>query len=315
MKKIIIISRIESFDFPLYEATRKQIWWNAKKYIKKGFNVKIIILSNFEKNVVKDKIEISIVNRWRFIPLIKAEKIIFICGSINIWILFCAYMKGKKNLILTDGDMYGAKNRFFRNFIKKFFPYIFNKIIVYSQYQRKKLNLKNTIIKKPLLPSLNLDKKFERYKRPTLLYMGHISYFKGVDTILKSYSLLIHEYPNINLIIANNSLLGDESLIKKVLELKKKYPNNIELKGVVNPLEELSRCWVYLYPFKQAMGTMSFALSLYESSICKTPYIACDVGANKEFFKKEYLINVNDHFKMYKMIKFFINERKIKKNL
>ena len=167
----------------------------------------------------------------------------------------------------------------------------------------------------PILPNIKVDSTFKRSSNPSLLYMGHLSYFKGVDTIILAFKKLIKEIPDLTLIIANNSIRGDKELIDEVSMLKKKYPANIIIKGIVDPIEELSRAWVYLYPFKDAIGTMAYALSLYEAEQCKTPYIACNVGANKEFFNNDYLINVNDEKEMVKKIKYFINERKISKSL
>ena len=60
---------------------------------------------------------------------------------------------------------------------------------------------------------------------------------------------------------------------------------------------------------------MAYTLSLYEAEQCHTPYVACDVGANKEFFKTDFLINVDDEDEMVKKIKYFINERKISKSI
>ena len=43
--------------------------------------------------------------------------------------------------------------------------------------------------------------------------MGHLSYFKGVDTIILAFKKLIKEIPDLTLIIANNSIRGDKELI------------------------------------------------------------------------------------------------------
>jgi glycosyltransferase involved in cell wall biosynthesis len=315
MKKFVIISRLESFDFPLYEATRKQIWWNAKKRQTEGYSVSIVLLSDFNKKFTNENIDIEFVNRWFWNPFIAADKIQFITGSVSIWLLFSFLFRGKKTVTLTDGNMFGEKFIKLRKVIVKLLPLLYDEIIVYSNYQFNRLNIKKTIIKTPLLPSINIDSKIKRADIPTLLYMGHLSYFKGVDTIINSFKEIINEFPNLILIIANNSIRGDEDLINEVTTLKQTYPNNITFKGVVDPIKELSEAWVYLYPFKKAMGTMSFALSLYEAEICNVPYIACDVGANKEFFNSDNLISVNDSTAMSKKIRQFIYDRENKKNL
>ena len=315
MKKYTIVSRLESFDFPLFEATRKQVWWNAKKKRSEGFTVTIILLSDFNKSFVNEDIHIEFVNRWFWRPYITAEQIHFITGSVSIWLLMGMFFNGEKRITLTDGDMLGEKNIMLRRVMVKFLPKIYKEIIVYSNYQRNRLNIDRVVIKPPLLPIISIDSKIKKAVVPTLLYMGHLSYFKGVDTIINSFKEIINEFPNLILIIANNSVRGDEDLINEVTKLKQTYPNNLIIKGVVDPIKELSEAWVYLYPYKKAMGTMAFALSLYEAEICKIPYIACDVGANKEFFNSDNLISVNDSFAMSKKIRQFIYDRENKKNL
>ena len=103
-----------------------------------------------------------------------------------------------------------------------------------------------------------------------------------------------NKIPDLELVLANNSISGDHELIEKVKNLKNKYNESVHLKGVIDPFEELQKAWLYVYPFKSALGTMAFSMSLYEATICNTPFIACDVGANKEFFNEKFLIPVND---------------------
>lgn len=310
MKKYVILSRLDSFDFPLYEATRKQVWWNAKKRKMEGYSVQIILLSNFSKSYIREDVEIKFVNRWLWNPLVKASKIQFINGSICIWLLFAIFFRGCKSLILTDGDMFGNSQLMLRRLTAKLLPLMYSEVLVYSKYQKERLNINKVNLITPILPEITVNPNFKKAEDPTLLYMGHLSFFKGVDTILESFKQLIPQYPNIKLIIANNSLRGDQALIDEVSSLKENFPENIILKGIVDPIKELTEAWVYLYPFKKAIGTMSFALSLYEAEICDTPYIACRVGANGEFFNPKYLIPVNDSNEMTRLIKKVINERK-----
>ena len=191
-----------------------------------------------------------------------------------------------KNLKLTDGDMFGTSFVFIRRLISKPIPFIYKKIIVFSSYQRK-IKHKDVIIEKLILLKITVNKKHKRYLLPTLLYMGHLSYFKGVDTILESFKYLVNIILNITLIIADNSIQQDLKLANEVRTLKNKYSKNIILKGIVDPIEELTKAWIYLYPFKKPLGTMAYALSLYEAECCGIDYIACDVGANKEFFNRK----------------------------
>ena len=87
------------------------------------------------------------------------------------------------------------------------------------------------------------------------------------------------------------------------------------MKGIVDPIEELTKAWIYLYPFKKPLGTMAYALSLYEAECCGIDYIACDVGANKEFFNRKNLIEVGNSDQMSSRIIQILNERKTKINI
>lgn len=315
MKHYNIVSRLKDFEFPMREATRKQIWWFANQKAKNGYKVNIIILSNSNSTYLKDGIKISIRNRWLWFPDVKADKIQFITGSISIWLLFGFFFRGEKTLKLTDGDMFGTSFVFIRRLISKLVPFIYKKIIVFSSYQKERLNIKDVIIEKPILPKITINKKHKRYLLPTLLYMGHLSYFKGVDTILESFKYLVNIIPNITLIIADNSIQQDLTLANEVRTLKNKYSKNIILKGIVDPIEELTKAWIYLYPFKKPLGTMAYALSLYEAECCGIDYIACDVGANKEFFNRKNLIEVGNSDQMSSRIIQILNERKTKINI
>ena len=100
---------------------------------------------------------------------------------------------------------------------------------------------------------------------------------------------LAHKNSDIVLTIADNTISNDQ-LCKDLLSIHMQKWDNIKLKGVVNPFEELSKCWVYLYPFNTPHGTMAFAMSIYEASTIGKPVIACDIGSNREFFPNINLI-------------------------
>ena len=84
-------------------------------------------------------------------------------------------------------------------------------------------------------------------------------------------------------------------------------PNDIIIKGLIDPEIELSKAWIYIYPFTKPGGTMSYALSLYESIECGTPFIACNVGANAEFFGNKNLISPDSVDEMVSKVKEIIN--------
>jgi len=302
-KKYVICTFVDSFEFPLREALRKQVWWRAKEK-QKDYEVEIIVYNhNTTKSIVKDDIKISFINKNEISQYkIVADYIDYITTIVELRSIFALKAKGYKTLTLCDGYPLGENKILLRKVIIQLLPYIFKKIYVFSNYQKKVLNLEQIELIKPLLPTI-IKKNIEKYKEPTLLYMGHLSYFKGVDTLIEAYKILKNDIGNLNLIIANNMVRGDKKLLEEVQNLQQQFPENVSIKGVIDPIEELSKAWIYIYPFIKPGGTMSFALSLYESQQCNTPFIACDIGANAEFFGKTSLIKPHSIENMVQKVK------------
>ena len=302
MKRYVICTFVDTFEFPLREALRKQVWWKAQEK-KKNFEVEIVVFHSCKKSIVYEGIKIHFVDKNRVSSYqIKADFIDYIISIVELRSIMAFLSNGEKTLTICDGYPLGENKTFLRKIVLKFLPYIFKDIYVFSDYQKSLLGISTIMKTSPLLPNIK-KKKVKKYKNPTLLYMGHLSYFKGVDTLLASYKLLKEEIDNLDLIIANNMVRGDNKLLQEVEKLKQQYPNNIILKGVIDPIEELSKAWIYIYPFTKPGGTMSYALSLYESQQCGTPFIACNVGANEEFFGKDNLIQPNSVSEMINKIK------------
>jgi glycosyltransferase involved in cell wall biosynthesis len=290
MKTYVICTFLNSFEFPVREAIRKQILWKAKEK-QKLYDVSIVIFGNTKKSIVYEKIKIIFLDKKRISSYkITADYIDYMTTIVEFRSILSIFSKGKKTISLYDGYPLGEDKVFLRKLVSKLFPLLFSEIYVLSDYQKNILGIDKIKKISPFLPVINkLD--LPKHKNPTLLYMGHISYFKGVDIILESYITLKKEIDNLDLIIANNMISGDSKLIEKVKKLKELYPDSIIIKGIVDPEVELSQAWIYLYPFLKPGGTMAFALSLYESQECGTPFIACDIGSNSEFFSKESLIS------------------------
>ncbi|MCK4886665.1 MAG: glycosyltransferase family 4 protein [Planctomycetes bacterium] len=310
MEKYIIISILDSFQFPLREAIEKQIWWTAEKRRDEGFDVSIILLTNCEKKIEQDGVKIFFKNKKHILKnKLSGDYVHFINNVVSLGLLIVVLSRGHKTLTLTDGYIWGQSRETLRKAISKVLPLIFNEIQVYSNYQKKMLKIESSEIVQPILPDIKGAGQHKRCLEPTMLYMGHLSYFKGVDVIVEAFKKLVVDFENLKWVIANNMVRGDEDLITKIKQLKEEYPENIVIKGVIDPIKELSEAWVYVYPFSEPGGTMAYPLSLYESLMCDTPFVACNVGANSEFFDEKHLIKPNDHRQMYSRIKAILNER------
>lgn len=311
MREYFIVSFLDSFDFPLREATRKEVWWEAEHRRDEGYEVTIFIAGTLRNELVREKdgIKLSVILP-RQIPALKADVVHCLTGSVSILLPLFKRVKAKRKILtLTDGWMLANNRIWLRKLVlKRVFKY-FDTVAVYSEYQKRIINDDRVLIVKPHLPILNIP-DVEKAEIPTVLYMGHISKSKGFDAIIPAMRKLLSENSDVHFVVANNMIQGDKVYIDMIKGLVEEYPEQVITKGVVNPLEELKKAWVYIYPFNTPMGTMAFALSLYESEQCGTPFVACDVSANSEFFDKKYLIQPDNSQQLYKRIKYFIDERK-----
>jgi glycosyltransferase involved in cell wall biosynthesis len=312
-KSYTIVTTLSDLQFPLREATRKQVWWLALKLKNEYQQVKILLLSNeYAGNITKSNgIEIQTIS-YHQLPLFKfgTGPIHFVNGCISnkliISYIRLFFLKNVRLLTLTDGDIYGDGIKAIKKAMPKVLSLIFQRIFVFSLYQKKQFGVSSVCVIRPIMPIINMDHKKNKNLHPTLLYMGHLSRYKGVQLIIDAFEICISTFPTLELVIANNMVEGEREIVHAVQRLKDKYPNNVTLKGVVNPIEEISSAWVLLYPFSVPKGTMAFPLTYYESIICGTPFIGCSIGAIPEYFDKKYLIEPNNIDQLVKKIKLFI---------
>ena len=315
MKRITIISFVEKFKFPLHEALQKQIWWTAIKYKKLNYEVEIILFVKNQTNYIKNGITVKFIRKYLpFEVLCIKNDVLVITNVVSYGLLLFYLLFRTKKLILTDGSI--LTNSKFRKFISYLLPDCFKKIYVYSKYQKNEINFHNVYVISPILPKITNTNIKASSVIPSIFYMGHLTKVKGVDIILEAYEKILLCGFKYKLILANNSVRGIDKNIKLQLDyLKEKYGELIILKGIVDPIKELSSASLYLYPFMNPLGTMSFPLSIYESIKCNTPYIANRIGANREFFENKYLVEPNDSEKLKNKIIEILDDREIKRNL
>ena len=310
----LLVSFLDSFDFPLREATRKQIWWEALEHQKEGRKVTIIIVDHHAERSANEGIDIMFLSLKEFCKQrFSARQVHYLTGSIVPNLLSIITIKSQqKRLTLVDGYMYGTDKYLMRKLISKFIPFLFDEVNVFSQHQQRLLGYGSII--QPHLPKLTVP-DLPKSKNPTVFYMGHISKNKGFDAIIPAIQKFLKIDSNHEFVLANNMIEVSSEYMGKINVLLQEFPTQITIKGVINPAEELKKAWVYIYPFIEPRGTMAFPLSLYESLQCGTPFVACDISANAEFFDKKYLIEPGNAEQLYEKIIYFVNERKNKENI
>jgi len=136
----------------------------------------------------------------------------------------------------------------------------------------------------PLIPIV--ERTCEKREKPRLLFMSHMEESKGIDDVLDAFVIVKEKIKDLVLVIADSGLSERSEVYDKIKKIE-----GIVLKKVVNPQDELSKAWVYLYPIRSAKETFSVPLSLIESIQVGTPYITTKVGGVLEYFDERSAVN------------------------
>ncbi|MCH7576050.1 MAG: glycosyltransferase [Candidatus Marinimicrobia bacterium] len=305
MKRTLLVSTQSSFTFPLAEAVRKQMFAEALAISAAGGDAAILIISSgHQPGLTEQGIPISFVTKREALRLrrrLAGYDEVYYYGSIGLYALLVGFASRKKveaQLVITCGGLYSIGGRvWIRKLIGKFLHRYYNQVHLYTEHQKQTLlaaSFKYAPLirpKRPLLEALPARTGAGKSSIPTLLYMGHISTFKGIDIVLSVFEGLVQKIENLQVIFAINGVMEDRAANSRLERLEAAYPGKIIRKGVVDPYEELSRAHLYLYPIKQPAGTFAFPLSLYESLQCGTPFLSSDIDGVNEFFDSYFLLD------------------------
>ncbi len=316
---IIIVSAQEDFSFPLAEAARKQLWAEAKMLRDCGKRVEVLIVTPGRRDEsVHDGIPLRQVLR-RDIPLLAGYLSRFdlihywgTTGLVALAISVVAPFK-KKIFTSTDGSVFSTgDNASRRRFLARFLFDFYDQFRVFTQYQMSVfLGVSRRYERKLALRAPLLEEKAavqaEKNSNPTLLYMGHLSRFKGVDVVFQVFERLLPEFPDLELVIADNGLVYDDGCREEANRLVEKYRGHVVLKGKVEPHEEISRAHVLIHPLRQHRGTFAFPLSLYECLLCGTPFLTSRLEGVSEYFDESFLCEIDNSDKFVEKARQMLN--------
>ena len=309
--KTLVVTAQTNFEFPLAEATRKQALELTKEYASFSNNYAelLVINTNNDSMLAHGDIRINLItlrNSFRLLRLMRKFDQVHYIGALGYKALVVGMITtllAKARLAsLTDGGVYSTRNRpFFRAISSNVVLILYQKILIYTEHQKTLLckpfcyNENKIFLTYPLLPldmeiSSQAIKKTNELESIDILYMGHLSMFKGVDIVLYIFETLAKKLDSVRLVLALNGLAEDEFLREKLEMLKITFPHRVVEKGKVDPLVELSKCSLYIYPVKQHSGTHAFPFSLYESMQCSTPFVSTRLDGFAEYFDDFFLV-------------------------
>ena len=282
---------IHDLEFPLVEGVRKQAWWMAQEMKKKGHEVEILSTSKRKERVEKEAIKIKYGSALDISKLCKTDLLHYVSHPSPLIVPLLLRAKAKVQVITPfDGGLNGFWKRSWDFLVSSLVLRRVSRVTLQTKYQfnlLQKTRLK--IIQTKIIPPLisNLKASAKKSVEPTLLFMSHLSIEKGIGDVLKAFAIVREQKKGVKLIICDSGLKKNSFYYK---EIKKINREDIIIKGKVDPQEELSKAWIYLYPIHKAQETFSVPLSLIEAMQVNTKYISTNVGGLAQYFPEEYLI-------------------------
>ena len=118
----------------------------------------------------------------------------------------------------------------------------------------------------------------DRAEAPTLLYVGRLKRYKGIDLLFEVLARLQRRIPRVSLVIVGRG--SDEARLRR-LAASTAVANRIRFLGYVSEREKvrwLRRAWVVVYPSpKEGWG-----MTNVEAAACGTPVVASDAQGLRE---------------------------------
>lgn len=115
--------------------------------------------------------------------------------------------------------------------------------------------------------------KHEKYKKPTILYLGRIKKYKRLDLLIDMFPKILKKVPTVKLIIAG---WGTEGLRIIDVVMKNSYRRHVDILGPVSESEKrilLRRSWLMINPSLHE----GWGISVTEANLYGTPAVAFKV--------------------------------------
>jgi len=242
----------------------------------------------------------------KFVPKLKEYDLIICHHNSVAWLAYFAKKLWNKPYIFHchtinppyvfkkfTHKIYNYINHLIYNFLVKNSDYTisisyFVKKIIFENTNKESFVIYNKIFKNKFLSIENKNKIRGKYNIKesdyVILFVGRLTYHKGVDLLIKAFRIVKQKIPNSKLII-----VGSPQTMDYLIELYKLADNNVIFAGFV-PDDELP----YYYAICDVYATCSlyegFNLPLVEAQLAGKPVIAFDIGPHKEIVKSGYLV-------------------------
>ena len=153
--------------------------------------------------------------------------------------------------------------------------------VIYHQIDSKKfhLGIDGSIIRR----------KYDLGNSPTILYVGIISFNKGIHLLIEAFRLVKKEIPNAKLVIVGKPIQSHY-----LERLKEMSDDSVIFVGYV-PHEKLPFYYAACDVYATCSLWESFNLPMVEAQACGKPVVAFDVGAHEEIIdRRGFLVERGD---------------------
>lgn len=149
-------------------------------------------------------------------------------------------------------------------------------------------------------------------KGPTILYIGRIAFYKGVDDLISAYYIAKRVIPDLNLVVGGKPTL---KMVSTYNDWKKKY-TDIKFLGMI-PEEEIQNYYSMADVFiTYSNASEGFGLTPIEAIACGTPIICSNLPAYREILGNNAIfVPPKEPELLAEKIKYFFKNEKIRKKL
>lgn len=242
---------------------------------------------------------------------------------VDISLFFPFLCEGKKQFLALHGGLFYEGKNYIGKLLLKIQKRRFQKIIAVSYFSKElaenfgfkssKISVINNGVDLEIIQDL---KPFELKGEPTILYVGAMRKIKGVDILLKAFSIFLRDFKKSQLYLVG---CGKEknNLVKlsKTLGIDK----HVHFVGFVPLAEDVLRyyksCDLFVMPsFKE-----NFPLVILEAIGSKTPVILSNIpGGPQELInhgKNGLLFNPGDYQSLYQEMKKIFDDTELKNKI
>ena len=252
----------------------------------------------------------------------KVDIVIYNSPPADITFLFplIAWYYKKKQVIFIHGGLLYESNNFIGRLWLKIIRKIFDKIIAVSQFS-KKLAMDfgfphdKIIVINNGVP-IEIIEKTEPMKlegTPKILYVGRLATIKNVETILRSFKIILNTFPGARLY-----LVGDGPQILKIKKLANELflYDKVFFIGFVQPGINVYKYYKSCDIFVMASFRENFPLTILEAMSAGIPFVLPDIqggpGELVEDGENGFLFNPVDHEQMADRIITILSNQNIK---